>query len=589
LEVVADRNRALPPARIRRRSQQINKGTLFVKQVAQHRAVPKVRAGISRSSRTKMNASLAMVVCFVGFQGIVPQSWESAAAVTPHQLRAVGTSGFLNDSLVPTGRVGASLLMPYGLDAFGPAAENGSAWYGSGGDDAADVANGLSVTSVPGASGPVKRPAEGKLFAPLDVLVPTSSFGFRTSPITGQADEFHTGQDYAAPCGTPVYSADAGTVRAVGWHPYGGGNRVEVDHGNGLITSYNHLEAISVSVGETVNGGQPIATIGTTGSSTGCHLHFETILNGEHVDPLRWTLQPTDHAAPAGALRSYAPGAGNPSDIPSWAQSSTRSDQPAPASGADALTVGAAPAPQLPAGQDGAGTDTTGAAAPVTPPRTEREQGDEKKPDVPTPPAPGKPAPPAPPAPEKPAPPAPPAPEKPAPPAPPAPGKPVPPAPGKPAPPAPPAPGKPVPPEKPAPPEQPAPPAPSPTPTPMPTPVPAPTPVPEKTDPADSCDTDPGVPASVSGDDGAEGAEGAESTEGAAKAGSADAVPSAGVPAVAATPAVDPSVTSTTSDPAPCDDAEGSADPAGSPAKSAPADAVPGTDPSSDPAAVKGS
>src|SRR6476661_7706635 len=90
----------------------------------------------------------------------------------------------------------------------------------------------------------VRRPAAGSLMAPLEVLVPTSHFGLRTSPISGAAGEFHWGQDFAAPCGTNVFAADAGVVRAVGWHPWGGGNRVEIDHGNGLITTYNHLEGI---------------------------------------------------------------------------------------------------------------------------------------------------------------------------------------------------------------------------------------------------------------------------------------------------------------------------------------------------------
>ncbi|MCU1517193.1 MAG: hypothetical protein JWQ75_1914 [Pseudarthrobacter sp.] len=138
----------------------------------------------------------------------------------------------------------------------------------------------------------LKRPPEGSLMAPLEVLTSSSPFGFRISPISGTAGDFHLGQDYAAGCGTRVYSADAGVVRAAGWHPWGGGNRVEIDHGNGLITTYNHLEAIGVRTGESVEVGQVIARVGTTGWSTGCHLHFETILDGKHTSPLNWTLLP---------------------------------------------------------------------------------------------------------------------------------------------------------------------------------------------------------------------------------------------------------------------------------------------------------
>ncbi|MGO4192058.1 M23 family metallopeptidase [Arthrobacter sp. YAF17] len=152
--------------------------------------------------------------------------------------------------------------------------------------------------------------------APLESLFESSPFGLRTSPITGSSGEFHWGQDYAAACGTRVYSADSGVVRAVGWHPWGGGNRVEIDHGNGLITTYNHLEAIAVQKGDSVRVGEVIARVGTTGSSTGCHLHFETILNGSHKNPHDWTLLPITQTDQLGTIDmiSYAPDAGKPSN-----------------------------------------------------------------------------------------------------------------------------------------------------------------------------------------------------------------------------------------------------------------------------------
>ncbi|MET4095440.1 murein DD-endopeptidase MepM/ murein hydrolase activator NlpD [Arthrobacter sp. UYCu712] len=166
------------------------------------------------------------------------------------------------------------------------------------------------------ASAGLKRPAPGSLMAPLESLQESSPYGLRTSPLTGTAGEFHWGQDYAAPCGTRVYSADAGVVRAVGWHPWGGGNRVEIDHGNGLITTYNHLEAIAVKKGDSVRVGEVIARVGTTGSSTGCHLHFETILNGHHTDPHGWSLLPTTQVDPLGTIdmTSYEPEAGKTSN-----------------------------------------------------------------------------------------------------------------------------------------------------------------------------------------------------------------------------------------------------------------------------------
>jgi hypothetical protein len=156
--------------------------------------------------------------------------------------------------------------------------------------------------------------------SPLEVLHPSSAFGLRKSPITGDGGEFHWGRDFAAACGTRVYAVDAGVVRAVGWHQWGGGNRVEVDHGNGLITTYNHLEGIGVRKGESVQAGDVIAKVGTTGASTGCHLHFETVLNGSHTDPEEWTLVPLDPAEPAAdvTMTDYRK-PGTAKDTPAWA------------------------------------------------------------------------------------------------------------------------------------------------------------------------------------------------------------------------------------------------------------------------------
>jgi murein DD-endopeptidase MepM/ murein hydrolase activator NlpD len=128
----------------------------------------------------------------------------------------------------------------------------------------------------------------GSLGAPLATMSTASPFGYRVSPITGGSGDFHRGQDYVAQCGTSVLAAATGTVTFVGWHQYGGGNRVVVDHGNGLETTYNHLSSFNVTEGQTVSRGDVVALSGTTGASTGCHLHFEVQVNGEVVDPTRW-------------------------------------------------------------------------------------------------------------------------------------------------------------------------------------------------------------------------------------------------------------------------------------------------------------
>ncbi|MDK1361816.1 M23 family metallopeptidase [Arthrobacter sp. zg-Y1219] len=131
--------------------------------------------------------------------------------------------------------------------------------------------------------------AKGTLATPLaSDLVQTSGFGYRVSPITGSAGELHRGQDFAAACGTDVTAAASGTVTFAGWHGGGGGNRVVVDHGNGVETTYNHMSNLAVGVGATVERGDLVGASGTTGASTGCHLHFEVMVNGDVVDPLGW-------------------------------------------------------------------------------------------------------------------------------------------------------------------------------------------------------------------------------------------------------------------------------------------------------------
>jgi murein DD-endopeptidase MepM/ murein hydrolase activator NlpD len=123
----------------------------------------------------------------------------------------------------------------------------------------------------------------------------TSGFGWRPTPpgtidFYGQGGYMHTGIDFGAACGTPVYAAAAGTVFSAGWANDGGGNNVKISHGviqgNSLTTIYYHNTSVAVSVGQHVNQGQLIAYSGTTGNSTGCHSHFETWLNGRAVDPM---------------------------------------------------------------------------------------------------------------------------------------------------------------------------------------------------------------------------------------------------------------------------------------------------------------
>jgi murein DD-endopeptidase MepM/ murein hydrolase activator NlpD len=114
----------------------------------------------------------------------------------------------------------------------------------------------------------------------------SSTFGNRKDPFTGRM-AFHSGLDYAAPTGTKVYSAGAGIVTFVG-QMSGYGNVVEVTHSSGLVTRYGHLSGFIAKEGQKVQAGTPIAKVGSTGRSTGPHLHFEVRRTDNAVDPARY-------------------------------------------------------------------------------------------------------------------------------------------------------------------------------------------------------------------------------------------------------------------------------------------------------------
>ena len=118
----------------------------------------------------------------------------------------------------------------------------------------------------------------------------SSQYGYRIHPILGYR-KLHAGTDFAAPCGTPITAAADGTVVTAGWGG-GFGNLVVVAHGDiggsSLATAYAHQSRLAVSAGQQVSRGQVIGYIGTTGSSTGCHLHLETRVAGTPVNPMRY-------------------------------------------------------------------------------------------------------------------------------------------------------------------------------------------------------------------------------------------------------------------------------------------------------------
>jgi murein DD-endopeptidase MepM/ murein hydrolase activator NlpD len=116
-----------------------------------------------------------------------------------------------------------------------------------------------------------------------------SGFGGRRNPFGGSSYEFHSGQDIDAQTGDPVVAGASGTVTFVGWQN-GYGQLVVIDHGGGLTTRYGHLSHIDVDLSQTVARGQFIGRVGSTGRSTGPHLHYEIRINDEPVDPRQYLL-----------------------------------------------------------------------------------------------------------------------------------------------------------------------------------------------------------------------------------------------------------------------------------------------------------
>jgi murein DD-endopeptidase MepM/ murein hydrolase activator NlpD len=121
-----------------------------------------------------------------------------------------------------------------------------------------------------------------------------SAFGWRVDPFTGRS-ALHTGMDFDAPVGTPILAAAGGVVVTQELHP-AYGNMIEIDHGNNLVTRYAHTSRVFVKQGDVVKRGQKIAAVGTTGRSTGPHLHFEVLVQGVPQDPSKFLAAGRDIA-----------------------------------------------------------------------------------------------------------------------------------------------------------------------------------------------------------------------------------------------------------------------------------------------------
>jgi murein DD-endopeptidase MepM/ murein hydrolase activator NlpD len=129
---------------------------------------------------------------------------------------------------------------------------------------------------------------------PVNVAYIASSFGWRLDPFTGRST-FHEGIDFPAPTGTPIVAAAGGVVIAAEFHPQFG-NMLEIDHGGDLITRYAHTSKIYVKLGDIVKRGQHVADIGSTGRSTGAHLHFEVRIKDVPQNPAKFLTAGADQA-----------------------------------------------------------------------------------------------------------------------------------------------------------------------------------------------------------------------------------------------------------------------------------------------------
>ena len=151
----------------------------------------------------------------------------------------------------------------------------------------------------------VRDPRFSRMFAALDQMnameralagIPTSmpaavglmssGFGYRSDPFTG-GGAMHSGLDFKGPHATPILAAADGKISFAGWQG-GYGNCIEITHANGLVTRYAHLSGFTVSLGQDVKRGVQIARMGSTGRSTGTHLHFEVRVNGSAINPMKF-------------------------------------------------------------------------------------------------------------------------------------------------------------------------------------------------------------------------------------------------------------------------------------------------------------
>ncbi|MCC6498148.1 MAG: M23 family metallopeptidase [Propionibacteriaceae bacterium] len=166
---------------------------------------------------------------------------------------------------------------------------------------------------------------------PVSDHTPSTGFGYRSDPFTHR-QRWHDGVDLGQPCGDEILASVAGTVTHAGWAG-GYGNRVIIKHadrdGHSFATTYSHLSKIEVSVGQQISQRFVVGRVGSTGRSTACHLHFEVILDGSYVDPMRFLTGDTSKAGLSRRVGSFMPeGLPSPMSTPSPTVTRTPSRTP---------------------------------------------------------------------------------------------------------------------------------------------------------------------------------------------------------------------------------------------------------------------
>ncbi len=239
-------------------------------------------AGIAQAQGSGLNATTSTRV-ETGFPSIV-SAVRGAAADSPAPTPSVYTMTSLSAGDLPPVDRGARAQVPTPEPLPTPVAID---------PDATPLPAPSAVGEVATSTGPTSRGAGAPAPAAPAPAAPAPVAPRFVFPIPGgsYSQGFHAGHlavDIAAPYGAQIVAAQAGVVTSGGWRNNGGGNVISIDHGNGIVTVYNHLGSIWVSPGQYVAAGQGIGAVGCTGTCTGPHVHFEVLVNGIIDNPLRY-------------------------------------------------------------------------------------------------------------------------------------------------------------------------------------------------------------------------------------------------------------------------------------------------------------